>query len=143
MLNEFIETLAQKLIDVFGEDTIVYSENIPQGLKTACFYIRSINHSQKSMTKGRRKISQFDIMYIPVEGSLDTEQEINSILTELVDKMTNLEINGKVFKATEIRAEKVDGVLHYFVNFDFNTLYRKERAMETLELKEVDVNGIS
>lgn len=141
MLNEFIGAIADKLVGIFGEDIPIYSENVPQGLQTSCFYIRSITHSQNLMTRGKRKISSFDIMYIPKENSLDTEQELNTVLAKLVDELTFVESNNKIFKGTDIDAEKVDGALHYFVNFNFNTLYKDSDLMESLDLKEVGING--
>ncbi|MGN1318070.1 MAG: DUF6838 family protein [Lachnospirales bacterium] len=140
MINDFISVIADKLAELFGNIPI-YSENVPQGLQTACFYVKCINHSQNLMTNGKRKISSFDIMYIPVENSINTEQEINDVLAKLTDEFVSVEVENKIFKGTDISVEKVDGVLHYFVNFNFNTLYKNADIMDYLKLKEVEVNG--
>lgn len=134
MINEFITAIADRLAEIFGDDVPIYAENVPQGLKTGCFYINCINHTQNIMTFGKRKMTDFDVMYLPAEGSLSAESEINEALVYLTDEFTQLEVNGKIFKGTDVSVQKTDGVLHYFISFDFNTLNDRGDVMESLEI---------
>lgn len=144
MINELIEIIAFNLASIFGEDMPIYSENVPQGLETGCFYIRNLTHSEKKLIGGRRKLTDFDIMYIPSEGSLETEKELNNILATITERFRGFTLGTKVFKGTEISAEKEDGVLHYFISFNFNVKDKREaELMEKLIMKEVEVIGNS
>lgn len=134
MINALIEGIACKLNEGFPEIAI-YSEEVPQNFKTPSFYIKCLTHSDSLLLSGnKRKITSFDIMYFPLERSYSKEKELNSVLSKLVENMRLIKAEGYKIKAYDISTKKVDGVLHYFVSYNFINLKNKDDVkMEILE----------
>lgn len=141
MINKLIEGISKKLYAVFG-DIKIYVEEVPQGFVTPCFYIRCLTHNDSLMLfDTKKKITKFDILYFPTENSLNEEYEINNVLAVLVDSLNIIEAEGHKVKGFNSTTEKVDGVLHFFVDYNI-TLIKTEEDIKMEILKErTDVNG--
>lgn len=138
MVNDLIDGISIKLNQVFGDGKRIYSETVKQGLKEPCFFIAVLNPSQIQVV-GNRYFRQhsFDVHYFPaVQDSKNELHEVASLLFDALEYITL--INGDLVHGTEMRYETVDGVLHFFV--DYNMYVRKTAVpadnMETLIISD-------
>lgn len=142
MLKKITGGIAKSIIEEFGKNTVVYSENVNQGFKYPCFSIKLIKSSCEKGIGGRYKyINSFAIIYIP-PISLKNEN-INAVSKKLFHCLEFIDA-GRILRGTNMRCEKGglinlnglssdyengDGALNFFVNYDYH-----EISLETNEL---------
>lgn len=141
MVNNLIDGISIKLNQVFGDDKKIYSETVKQGLKEPCFFIAVLNPSQEKMIKGRYfRQHPFDVHYFPSKDG--GNKEIQSVASQLLDGLEYITLaNGDLVRGTNMNYEVVDGVLHFFVQY--NMYIKKIEVsddMETLTI-ETDLKG--
>lgn len=142
MVNNLIDGISIKLNQVFGDGVDIYSETVKQGLKEPCFFITVLNPSQSKMIKGRYfRQHPFDVHYFPTESDKKNE-EMQRVASDLLDGLEYITLtNGDLVHGTNMNYEIVDGVLHFFVQY--NMFVKKIEVvddMETLTI-ETDVKG--
>ena len=142
MVNNIIDGISIKLNQVFGDGTRIYSETVKQGLEEPCFFIAVLNPSQAKMIKGRYfRQHPFDVHYFPTNTD-GKNKEIQSVASQLLDGLEYITLtNGDLVRGTNMNYEVVDGVLHFFVQY--NMYIKKIEVsddMETLTI-ETDVEG--
>jgi len=141
MVNNLIDGISIKLNQVFGDGMKIYSESVEQGLKEPCFFIAVLNPSQNQMI-GLRYFRQhpFDIHYFPaIPGN---NEEIQAVASQLLDALEYITLlDGSMVRGTEMNHEKVDGVLHFFVQY--NMFVTKSVVLDDMETLVVnsDVKG--
>jgi hypothetical protein len=143
MLNETIDGIAQKLNQVFGDRYEIYIDEVKQGLKEPCFLIVCItgNQQQKLGTLYNREQS-FDLHYFPQAKQIT--REVNSVIAALNMELEYIEIEGGLLRGTKMKHEVIEGVLHFFVNYDIRIrkVVEPDPLMEDLEIIErVKTNG--
>ena len=80
---------------------------------------------------GRRyaRTNKFCIQYLSDEGLTPK----HDVMERLFNILEMLDVNGKLFRGTDIKAEYVDGVLNFTLNYDmFVYAEQFEEFMETL-----------
>lgn len=130
MINQIVDAISIKLNQVFGDGYKIYSDNVKQGLKEPCFFIRSLTTSNTPLL-GTRSFRQnpFDIHFFP---KLKNSEETNAVTEQLFDALEYITFTrGDLVRGTKMHAETVDGVLHFFVNYDL--FLREEEAFEPME----------
>jgi len=132
MINDLIDGISIKLDKAFGDSYKVYSEGVEQGLKEPCFFIAVLNPSENNML-GKRRFRQnpFDIHYFP--SVMNDNAELQNMASNLYEHLEWITlINGDVIHGTQMRHEVIDGVLHFFVNYNTftNKIVTPEDAME-------------
>lgn len=137
MVNSLVNGISIKLNELFGDNYEIYSENIEQGLKTPCFFILLLN-PMSTLKLGNRQLREynFDIHYFP--HSYNKNQEINEVIETLIDGLEYITLlNDDLIRGTDIRAEIVDDVLHFFISYKMYVTKETpvEETMETLDLK--------
>lgn len=142
MVNDLIDGISVKLNQVFGDDYRIYSEDVKQGLREPCFFIVDLNPSSTQVI-GNRYFRQnpFDVHYFPVDTG--SNEEINTVASKLFDALEYITLlNGDLVRGTEMHYEKVDDVLHFFVQFNLHIrkVVTPEDNMETL-IVNTDVEG--
>jgi hypothetical protein len=142
MVNDLIDAISIKLNQVFGDGKRIYSESVKQGLQEPCFFIAVLNPLQTQMI-GNRYFRQhpFDIHYFPAVQ--DSNNELQEMASDLFDALEYVTLtNGDLVHGIKMHYEVVDGVLHFFV--DYNMYISKVEVpadnMETLTVNN-DVKG--
>jgi hypothetical protein len=134
MLNEIMIGIAQKLNQVFGDDYKIHSNEIEQGLKEHCFLIVHLKGSQEQEigTLYNREQS-FDIHYFP-EAKKKISTEVNDVADTLKMELEYITVDDNPVRGTGMKHEVVDGVLHFFVNYDIRIrkAIEPDPFMETL-----------
>lgn len=130
MINSIIDAISITLNAEFGDDYKIYTEDIEQGLKEPCFFVQCINPTNDRFLGNKyKRTHQFCIQYFP--SSEDKYSECMSVTDRL---FVALDIVGDEWMGTKMNGEVVDGVLHFFVNYDtFAYRTKEETPMETIE----------
>lgn len=118
MLNNIINAISLKLNQVFGDTYTNYTEPIKQGLKEPCFFIKLLTLDQTQII-GKRYFRQqpFDIHYFP--SAEDKNTEMINMIDSLSDALEYITLSdGDVLHGTKLNGDIVDGVLHFFVNYN-------------------------
>lgn len=135
MTNEIIKGIAAALNGTFGSEYDVYAEDISQGFKEPCF---SISHilSDRSAKLPNRYLSRnkFDVHYFP-KSEHRKKAEILSVAESLFLSLEYINVLDNLCRGTKMSYEIIDGVLHFFVNYDVYVTKDKvpEPYMMTLE----------
>lgn len=146
MINKIITGISQALDTEFNsenEEYTIYTEDVEQGLENPCFFIFSLKPSNRQLVGNRyERKYPFDIHYFPKDES-NYNNEINEVTERLFTALEYISIDSGLIRGTNMNAETVDNVLHFFI--DFNMIVRKEIPkdpyMEELELmEEVKIN---
>jgi hypothetical protein len=119
MLNSVLEAISKKLNLEFGDTYKIHDEEVKQGLNEPCFFIMLLNPAQTQVI-GKRyfRTQPFDIHYFP--STADKNIEMNDVADRLNDAMEFITLdNGDKLHGTSINHQIVDGVLHFFVNYNF------------------------
>lgn len=118
MINDIIEGIAAALNEKFGADYPIYMENVPQGFKEPCFSIVHILGEDEPYLTGRRlRKHKFDIHFFPKLDHKENTQ-MYSVERQLYSALEYINVLDILFRGTKMSSERVDGVLHFFVNYD-------------------------
>ncbi len=142
MLNEIIKGVSMRLSTTFGDGYKIYQDDVKQGLKRPCFFIAALKPEFSSLL-GTRCINRnpLDIQYIPSDPGKNAE--MFSVAGDLGEALAFITLpGGDLLHGTKMNYEVVDGVLHFFVNYNLPMIRpRDETYMETLETDVGTVGG--
>lgn len=141
MLNSVIEGISKKLNLVFGNAYTIYDDEVKQDMKEPCFFILSLSPSQEQVI-GKRyfRTQPFDIHYFP--STKDKNNEMNDIADSLYDALEYVTLNDiDILHGTSLNHQIVDGVLHFFVNYNFH-IYKLPDVADNMEELKVN-NGVN
>ena len=118
MINSIIESISITLNAEFGDKYKIHGEEKRQGLKEPCFFIQCLNPTEELFFWKRyfRK-NQFCIQYFP-ENKLHGKEECYAVGERLFSCLEYLDVGGDLVMGTKRKYEVVDGILHFFVNYD-------------------------
>ena len=118
MINSIIESISITLNAEFGDKYKIHREEKRQGLKEPCFFIQCLNPAEELFFWKRyfRK-NQFCIQYFP-ENKLHGKEECYAVGERLFSCLEYLDVGGDLVMGTKRKYEVVDGILHFFVNYD-------------------------
>lgn len=146
MLNKIITGISQALDAEFNSENegyIIHTENVEQGLEEPCFFIFSLKPSSKQLVGNRyERKYPFDIHFFPdtelVDGISTINNQINEVTERLFTALEYITVDNSLVRGASINAEKVDDVLHFFINF--NMIVKKETepidTMGSLTIKQ-------
>ena len=131
MIDSIIAGISTTLFEEFGYEN--FKNEIPQDLNPPCFYIKCIEPGVKKYIGTRYlRRNHFVIQYFPSTG--DRKGECYRIGEEMLECLEVIQVDHYSLRGTEMRFDVVDGVLHFFV--DYNAFVRKEAgdqdAMESM-----------
>ncbi len=142
MINSIIGSISISLDAEFGEGYTNYTESVEQGLAEPCFFIFCLNPESRQFF-GRRYFlkSPMCIQYFPADGDKANE-ECNAVMERLFSCLEYIAVDGGLVRGTKMKGEVVDGVLNFFVNYDF-FFYRAGDPPPAIEevLENVSVKG--
>ena len=138
MMNGIIAGIGKALSDEFKDTYQIYMEQIPQGFKEPCFFIKMLKLDEKQMV-GERYFRRyfFDVRYYPDKHK--KSQSIWGVADRLQDILEMIKTpEGHLLRGTDRNAEVEDNVLHYFVSYNMFVIKPKNREeyMENLQQKQ-------
>ena len=134
--NDIIDGVSIKLNELFGENYELYTNNVKQGLKMPCFFIKTLPSSKKKLI-GNRYENEINLVIHSMLRESNLE-EFNNIS----DKLYGLEyitlLNGDILKGYDMKTQISDGVLLFFITYKFFTYKEiiKENDMEQISNNE-------
>lgn len=136
MINAIIEAISVSLNSVFGDDYEIHMEEIRQGLTEPCFFISCINPTNALFFCTRYfRSNQFCIQYFP--KTEEKQRECNFVAEKMWMCLEYITIAGdeKPLRGTKMNAEVVDGILNFFVNYDYFIYCEPEKqiSMDSLQ----------
>lgn len=138
MINDIINGIAIKLNEVFGSGYKIYKENIKQGLKEPCFSIVHIETMDRAKLPNRYlRENSFDIHYFP-KSTDNPKSEMYSVAEKLLIELEYITVLDNLCRGAKMRYEIVDGVLHFFVNYD---LFVKKQIIDGEYMEELTINS--
>ena len=126
MIRETNAAIALKIKDLFGARFKVYTEDIKQELKGPCFRITTLKPSSSQMPIARKKkIRPYVINFFPEDDN--SRDEMDAMGETLEDALSLISLaDGSWIRGTNISYEIENGILHIFVNYDYDTITRSE-----------------
>lgn len=140
MENDVVNGIISKLRDVFGEETVIYLDEVKQELSEPCFFVRTLEVSQELVVRNRyRRVYSMDIEYHPSDYET-VVREIQQVADTLLMQLEYIHVGENLTRGTDIRYEVQDKVLHFFVDYDFfvfKVLDRTENMEDLIQTQEV------
>lgn len=137
MLNEIIKGVSMKLNTAFGNGYKIYQDGLKQGMKQPCFFI-AVLQPEITPLLGKRFMSRnpLDVQYFPTDSGKNSE--MFTVSGELMEQLEFITLpNDDILHGTNMNFEVVDGVLHFFVNYDLPMI--KPTSGTDMETLDVDV----
>lgn len=116
-INDIRTAVFHQLAERFP-DIKRYGEEIRQGFEEPCFFVKLLTAGQTQELGARyMRTHSFDIHYFPEDNS---NSEAHDIAERLYDALEVIAYNGVQYRGINMNHEVVDGVLHFFVDYDFH-----------------------
>lgn len=141
-VNLIIEAIATALNGEFGEEYTVYAEDVKQGLSEPCFFISCINPSDRQLMGNANRHflasryyreNRFCIQYFPLEEN-NGRQESYDKAERLFGCLEEINADGDIIRGTDMNFEYTDGILSFFVSYNFFVYRTREpTVMEKFE----------
>ncbi|MCW2277735.1 phage tail terminator family protein [Heliophilum fasciatum] len=117
-------------------DKKIYGEAMKQGVTVPCFFVKILLAEQTNEVGRRLKRTVlFDVHYFA-----DTNEEAHEVAEQLY-QMGFVTVQGSLLRGKKMRHEIVDGVLHFFVEYEFHLL-REVASGPTMQTLEQEANLI-
>ena len=140
MIKKIIDGICIAINSKFGDDREIYTEAVNQGLEDGSFSVVCLNPTNtKFLGKRYFRANQFCIHYFPKTD--EPKSECLEVLEGLYEALEIIDVGGDLVRGTNMTNEMDEGVLHFFVNYDFFTIRKEdETLMEHFEHSS-DVKG--
>jgi hypothetical protein len=136
-INDVVIAISIKLYEAFGDAYEIYTESIEQGFKEPSFFILLLQPEFEQVIGNRyHETLPFDIHYFG-PGYMDAYSKANKLMSEM--EYIKL-LNGDLLRGTKMKGEVIDGVLHFFVNYNFH-VYKVTDPLDKMEDLQLS-NGI-
>lgn len=120
MITKITNGISVKLDQEFA-NSIIYTEEVEQGFKEPCFFIKLINPESSHVLGNRyKRVNSFDIHYFPSENG--GNDELLVVAEKMIDALEYIYIADGLIRGTDMNYKIVKGVLHFFINYDMFVL---------------------
>ncbi|MCI8604431.1 MAG: hypothetical protein HFE79_09865 [Ruminiclostridium sp.] len=141
-VNLIIEAIAAALNGEFGEEYAVYAEEVKQGLSEPCFFISCINPSDRQLMGNANRHflaaryyreNRFCIQYFSLDEN-NGRRESYDKAERLFGCLEEISADGDIIRGTDMNFEYTDGILSFFVSYNFFVYRTREpTVMEKFE----------
>lgn len=130
--NDVVNAVLAALKGKFPE-LAIYGESMGQGQTAPCFFVRLVAPTYDRMGGRRYKRTYpFDVQYFPnepKEGEADTRvAEMHAVAEQLYDCLDYVALEDGLIRGSKLRYEIIDGVLHFFINYDIHMVRQAEEV---------------
>lgn len=123
MIKEIRNGITNALYEVFGDVYNIYLDSIEQGFENPCFFVSLVDWYSDPLIMGREKWhTQYNITFYP-ENEDEPTDECYEMIPKLREclRMITLE-NGDVYRGIDMDAKVADGLLQFYVTYNFETI---------------------
>lgn len=136
MVNEIRAAIAECL-DGLVPEAEIYMGDIAQGFTGPCFFILASSSEQKQVIKDRYvRQHVFDVQYFPRDTYLPAA-ELGKAEALLWMALEYVELADGPIRGTEMRTQIMDGVLHFFVQYDVFVMKKQKQLPVMEKLRQV------
>ena len=101
MINELISLIIQNLYATFGDSYKYYTENIEQGAKSPCFFVKVVDYNYTREVYSNRSKREKDTITIGVilylnEEDEDINSKINELSKEVIYALEFMKVNNTI-----------------------------------------------
>lgn len=133
-----VDALGKALRSEFGEEYIVYDEEVKQGMTVPCFFVSCCECRERQYLGSRYfRENKFLIQYYP-ECSNRKKRECDEVSKRLFDCLLWIRDGDEPLMGRKMSCEYEKGVLSFFVNYDM-FLYRNRDTTPMGELSQRSV----
>lgn len=119
MINETIKGISRAIFEEFGKGYAIYKEDIPQNFTEPCFSIVHVRGTNELKLKNRyMRRNLFDVHYFP-KGGRNEKEDMHNVAERLFLCLEHIKLLDNLIMGSKMSPEIVDGVLHFFVHYDF------------------------
>ncbi|MBE5886764.1 MAG: hypothetical protein E7284_10220 [Lachnospiraceae bacterium] len=140
MSNEITVGISVKLNELFGEGYEIYTDDVEQGLKEPCFFIKLLKVQNKPLLgKRKNRTYPYIITYFPIGGN----KEMEEISEKMMDGLEYINLSsGDIVRGHSIESEIVDGNLQTSVQYD--VFLNSAETTETMDnmLSDINLEGV-
>jgi len=126
-----------KVLDSIFPAYPVYDEATEQGMKQPCFFVLLLEGSQsREINRRYRRFNSYDIHYFPNPDSLAPREECERVAERLYSALEYITGVEGGYRGTGMRHEIVDGVLHFFVQYNYHLFRTKDPDIKMQSMTE-------
>jgi hypothetical protein len=134
-----LSAVTKELTGYYGDNLAVYNERPAQNAPMEYLFVHQLNREQ-TPDNGRfhNRFYFFDIRFHPDDKMKTQYHRFVEIVEELTEYLTYVATDDQPVKASSMRSEVQDGVLHFFVDYPVRVMLDLPRdpVMEDLDIKE-------
>ncbi len=134
MITKVIEGIVGALYETFRDKYTIYTESVIQGFKEPCFMIIALESTSEQAIAGHYLRSYpFDIHFFQNEDN-ESKAGMHHMAESLFLAVEYINVLDNLRRASKMRYEIVDGVLHFFVTYSMyvKRITEPEPTMETI-----------
>lgn len=142
MINDIIDGISIALNTEFGDEYETYTEEIKQGLTEPCFFISCLQPGMNQfLGKQYQNIIPICIQFFP--ESEKKQRECNDVAERMYRCLENITTVGDDMpvRGTKMKHLITDGVLSFFVNYNFFTHRREDVTPMNIITLNTNVRG--
>ena len=126
-VNSIIEAIGAALNEEFGDKYTIYAEEVKPGLTEPCYFISCINPSGRQLLGNSNshylasryyRENRFCIQYFPLDEN-NGKAESSGVAERLFYCLEEIIADGDLLRGTDMSFEYTDGILSFFVNYNF------------------------
>lgn len=140
MLDDILNAVIIRINELFGDNTVIYTDAVEQGLAEPCFFVGFLEPSEKPMIGQRhfRNVGMY-IQYLP-DRSDPASHPVNRTLYQVSDVLTDgMEYitlaNGDKLRGTRIRSTvlREEAVLSFFINYNHFVIKETSKPVQSMD----------
>lgn len=124
-----------KKLSLFTPEYPVYDEAVEQGMQQPCFFVLLLESSQnREINRRYQRFNSVDVHYFPDRNAAAPREECELMAERLYSEIEYVAGIEGGYRGTGMRHEIVDGVLHFFVQYNYHIIRTKalEVKMQTM-----------
>lgn len=145
MINKVKEAVATKLYSLYPDFTN-YVEVVPQNFKTPSFFINPLEVTIKKMIAKNRyyRSNPFVIQCFLEDRDSERNTKLCDIAENLLYELETILVDESPIRGTKINFNFVDGVLNFFVSFNFYVVrvYGNENDVDYMEELDLSIKVV-
>ena len=119
MINKLTKAICIAINEEFGDGYRIYTDEVKQDLQEPCFFVLCANTENRLFFNKRYLMrNMFCIQYFP-ESEEAGNAECMSAAQRLFSCLEWINMDGDLTMGTVMKSEFSDGILLFFVNYDF------------------------
>lgn len=136
-----LSAVTKAVVAEFEQEPViaVFTERPTQDAPKKYLFVHHINFEQNpDMGNAANRFYFFDIRFHPDDKTSTEYRNFAKVTERLAECLLYVETDDQPAKATSMRSEIQDGVLHFFVDYPIRVRYRlpEQPKMEELDIRE-------